>query len=233
LLQTSGIQDADKQLGPAAHYTSFNPVDFEKAKAVYQAQLDHGPPLPSQSSGFAELLQVASAGAIALQQSSAGGNTIAAQQAAMAQYNQNVAAITSDNGSAVVPGSTSASDTAGNSSSASPAGPSGGGLYSGPNAEWVHKLLSTAGSYSCAPVKAPSHPNTFACSGRDGYVYSAQQLAWAAECSAQTGHTQDANADANALLDTLKNAGDLCQAQSMATSCTTDRIISCNQLPHH
>jgi hypothetical protein len=93
LLQSSGIQDPDRQLGQKAHFTLFNPTDFEKMKAVYQSQLDHGPPMPDQSNGWAQLGQVLSAGGAALQQSQAGGNTIAAQAAAKAQYDQSVTAI--------------------------------------------------------------------------------------------------------------------------------------------
>jgi hypothetical protein len=126
------------------------------------------------------------------------------------------------------PQSQSAADTAGPASSQ---GSSGGGLYNGPNAQLVRDILKGAGSYSCAPKNPPSSiPKTFDCV-RDTYVYSAQRLAWATECSAETGRPDDAVKDANLMLDTLKNAGDLCQGR--ATSCTTDRVISCKDLPHH
>ena len=95
-LRAANITDAE-QLSPQAHFHPATAEDYPKYAAVYQAQLDHTPPPTSGGfwNGFAEVMQVASAGATALQQGNAGGNTPAAQAAAKAQYNQNVAAIES------------------------------------------------------------------------------------------------------------------------------------------
>jgi hypothetical protein len=130
--------------------------------------------------------------------------------------------------------SQSAADTAGGSSLSPTAGTGGsdGGLYTGVDAELVHKVLAKSGPSSCAPVKPPQHPNTWVCA-RDSMIYQAQELAWGAECQAETGHPDDAVKLAKVLEETLKNAGDLCRGQGMATQCSTERIMSCAELPHH
>ena len=99
ILAAAGITDVDHQLSAEAHYHLITAEEFPKYAAIYQRQLDTSP-APTQHSGgglaaFAEIMQVASAGASAVAQSNAGGNTIASQQSAMAQYNQNVATIKS------------------------------------------------------------------------------------------------------------------------------------------
>ncbi|HEY0309352.1 MAG TPA: hypothetical protein VGB94_14410 [Acidobacteriaceae bacterium] len=127
--------------------------------------------------------------------------------------------------SSSVPASQSAADTAG-------AGVATGSNYTGPNAIWVNKILATTVNYSCKPPRAPATPTKITCQ-RDGYVYQAQQLAWAAQCSSQTGHPDDAVKDAQTLVDTLKSAGSLCGAQAPTgkVTCDTDRIIACGQFP--
>lgn len=132
----------------------------------------------------------------------------------------------------------SSADTAGGNFLSPSAGPSAasagsdGGLYTGIDAELVHKVLAKAGPSSCAPVKPPQYPKTWVCA-RDSMIYQAEELAWGAECQAETGHPDDAVKLAKTLEDTLKNAGDLCRGQSMATQCSTERVMSCAELPHH
>jgi len=98
-MAAAGITDVDKQLTAVSHYHLTTQADLPKWAAIYQAQIDQLPPPTKTGGGFlsglGEGLQIAAAGATALQQSSAGGNTVTAQNNAMAQYNQNVAAIES------------------------------------------------------------------------------------------------------------------------------------------
>ena len=230
--RAAGITNPLNQLSPRATY---QPITVDQAKQ-FQMLLDRRWKMAGKQKGlsFADLVQ----GFNATQQMTSGvlnsavgisnGNTAqlgsGLQNMATASGSQPLANVSAAaNGSSSNPLAQSAAVTAG--------GSSGGLSYVGPNSEWVHKILATVGAYSCTPAGKPQTPNTFSCAGRDGYVYSAQILAWASECSQETGHPDDAVKDANLLVDTLKNAGDLCAG--MPTTCTTDNIISCGQLPRH
>jgi hypothetical protein len=122
--------------------------------------------------------------------------------------------------------SVSAADTSSGSSAAAK------GHYTGVNAQYVDMMLSRSVNWSCSPYRAPAKPTRITCQ-RDGFVYQAQQTAVASECSAQTGHPEDAVTDANLTLSALKSAGQLCGAQAPtgAVRCDTDALISCAQLP--
>ena len=113
ILKTTGMQQADKQLSPDAHYQLITFDEWPKYAGMFQKQLDRMPRTkgPSGWAAFAEVAQIASAGATALQQSSAGGNTIEAQEAAQAQYNNTVAAIESGNPPPPAPPSSIPADT--------------------------------------------------------------------------------------------------------------------------
>lgn len=215
-------------LSHAAQYTRIKEEDFPKYAAIYQSQLDHlGPPTKNGGGFLTDLgtaLQVVGAGATALQQSEAGGNTPQAQATAMMQYNQTVSRIVAGD-SAAVPTPYSSQSATGSLT--------GGGLYSGPHSEWVRKVLTTVGPYSCTPSGKPKVPASFTCQ-RDAEIYKAQLLAWGAECTEQTGSRNDAVADANVLVQTLRNTKSLCGALAPTgpVRCDTDLIMPCSQLPN-
>jgi colicin import membrane protein len=106
-------------------------------------------------------------------------------------------------------------------------GPDVKGPYTGPNSEWVHRVLRLAGSYSCTADGAPVRPRYYTCE-RDTAIAKAEQLAWGAECSAQTGYGADALKDAGVLMGELKKAADLCSDKP--TGCDTDTVFSCTEL---
>jgi hypothetical protein len=109
------------------------------------------------------------------------------------------------------------------------AGTANAGSYSGPHADWVSKLLSRSGSWSC-PSKAPK-VKADACA-RDTSVAAAVMYAWAAECYAQRGEKSRAAAHAEQMYENLQSANSLCSnAPSVGGgSCDTERIFDCGEM---
>lgn len=105
-----------------------------------------------------------------------------------------------------------------------------GGTYSGPYADWVHRLLGRVGSWSCPT--APPSIRAQACV-RDGQVAAAVNYAWAAECYAEAGRDRDAQKSANSMMDMLKAAQSLCSnvpTTAGASGCDTLSIFPCGSL---
>jgi hypothetical protein len=231
----AGMTDPMTQLSPAATYEILPLSAHKRLTDIVQQRMenrrDNGNSWLQLAQGFQETQQMTSGlmnSAVGISKGDTAqlGSGLQSMASASGSSTLNEASSQFNNPSATASSAgtgSSAADTAGSTSS--------GSSYSGPNSEWVHRLLASAGSYSCSPPKAPATPTTFRCAGRDGSVYSAQTLAWASECSQQTGHPEDATKDANIMLDKLKTAGDLCTG--MPTSCSTDTIVSCSQLPRH
>lgn len=88
--------------------------------------------------------------------------------------------------------------------------------YSGPNSEWVQKLLLRAGPWNCpwhahepdgSPPRVPMETGSF----RDQYVMAAVLEAWAAECYTRIKRDDaEATAQGQAMMDSLQNAENFC-----------------------
>jgi hypothetical protein len=194
VLAAAGISDADKQLSPAAHYSLISPADYPKYAALYQARLDHTPPPKKNGSGwadFSEVAQVAGAGVTALQQSNAGGNTVAAQNNAMAQYNQNVASIESGGTAApYIPPAPAAAPVPVATPTSQPAAKSGfhidtkksGGSVSGGNSGTAAPPVA----YQPPPSTPIANPGTSMASqfaGQPGVTKNCTEAAGVAQCN--------------------------------------------------
>jgi TPR repeat protein len=110
----------------------------------------------------------------------------------------------------------SSSSSTGDSISSVQGSSSGGsGTYTGPNAVWVHRLLSRVGSWSCpsSPIAqdgTPPQVQTNGTSMRDQYVKAALLEAWTAECYARQERDNEAQAQAQAMMQSLQAARGLC-----------------------
>jgi len=111
-----------------------------------------------------------------------------------------------------------------------------GADYSGQYADWVHLLLRRAGSYTCPSSMSAQDGVPPAVSGtepRDLYVKAAVQNAWAAECYAQQEHDNEAQAQAQAMIQNLQAAQSLCSNILGATPCETSgtyNIYKCGEI---
>jgi hypothetical protein len=109
---------------------------------------------------------------------------------------------------------------------------SGGGAavrYSGPQSQWVSKLLNSAGAYSCTPERPPARAATFTCQ-RDAEIAKARATAWAIECSFEQKIQANIDQFVPLMMTNLKTAGQLCQAGNHPV-CDSDRVITCSELP--
>jgi hypothetical protein len=232
IMQAAGISNPDAELDAASH---FAPPTREQLPGIVIAinrdlqRRAEANPVPEGPS-FAQIL------GSAIDQTNAQLATYNQQQSArnaaqMQQIQQQVARNSQNTRPTAVPASSgraqSAADTAGSSRAKTSTA-----TYTGPDAAWVHKILATAVNWNCSPYRPPPMQTQFTCQ-RDGYVYQAQQLATAAECSAQTGHPEEAVQDAQQLVKTLRTAGSFCGAQAPTgkVTCDTDRVIACGQFP--
>jgi TPR repeat protein len=113
----------------------------------------------------------------------------------------------------------------------------GSGTYTGPNADWVHRLLERVGSWSCpssptAQDGAPPQVQTSDASMRDQYVKSAVLQAWAAECYAHQERDNEAQAQALAMMGSIQAAQSLCSNASVIAGGpvpATMSILGCNE----
>jgi hypothetical protein len=125
------------------------------------------------------------------------------------------------------------------SAAATAGGSGGGGLYNGPNAMWVHRVLNTAGPYTCSPNGKPQVKivTTLECQV-DNELAKAQMLAWATECEEQTGnHDQAVNLSQNLMAELsqiksiLTNRGGSFSPTGRTGSCNAERVLPINQIP--
>ncbi len=110
-----------------------------------------------------------------------------------------------------------------------------GGSYTGPYADWVHRLLSRVGDWSC-PTSMSSQdgqpPQVSITDGslRDQYVKSAALEAWAAECYAQHERDNEAQAQAAAMMKDLQAAESLCGNGGSSAGGPTTGVYRCGEL---
>ena len=242
-MKAASITDPEKQLSPAAHYVLLKPDQVAKYIPIYQAQIDKDnvgkAPKASTADKLTNWTKVISTGARTLQASQSGD--ISGQVQAQQDYSQAVAdAVGGKSGTAAeqanssnAPGGASAADTA-NGGGLSSTGGAGSGTYQGIYADWVHRILATAGPYKCTKTGNPPVNKAAIQCQRDGYIAQAQQLAWGAECSEQLGFPDDSEKDAKLMMQTLQTAKSLCENQfkmAGAGDCPSERIIACSQLP--
>jgi hypothetical protein len=107
--------------------------------------------------------------------------------------------------------------------------------YSGPYSDWVHKLLSRVGSWSCpssmsATDGRPPQVQTDSISFRDQYVKAAVLDAWAAECYTRQEHDNEAQTKAQDMMQNLKAAEALCSGNPPCQSGPTAGIYHCGEL---
>lgn len=142
-------------------------------------------------------------------------------QAAVTAAEMNAAQQTAPNGT-----SPSASEAAGN--------------YSAAYSDWVRRLLSRAGGWSCpssltARDGSPPNVQTDNNSFRDRYVKAAVLYAWAAECHARVQYDNEAQKDAREMMKSLQAAQGLCSNAPVIAGAgglpKTWPIYKCGELP--
>ena len=248
ILQAAGISDPDKQLGPASHAWRPTPEQLTQIAAQRNAEIEqrqkafatvrkNAPPSDSSGSGFlafANAMQGVANMKQAQQQANiaAANHDVAGQlQAAVNFGNAEIGTINGvTNPTAPLQPATSGGTALSSAITAQSAASTAGSSYSGPNSQFVTKLLSSA-SYSCNPLKYPPVPSTFVCADIDGDFYKARAIAVAIECYSEKGDTAQANQLSAVMYQTLQQAGQSCSRATNNPQCSTFPMLSCSQLP--
>jgi hypothetical protein len=166
LEQVAGITDPATRLSNAAHYVPVTRQEEERYTETVK-QIHQSVPSTSSGNGALALLNVMQ-GVTSMAQAQNQANIAAANHDMAGQMqaalNAGTAEVNMINGvsNPTAPPLIAPSGNAGGSSSPqsaiSAASTAGATSYSGPNSQWVSKMLQTA-SYSCKPLKSPTTPN--------------------------------------------------------------------------
>jgi len=107
--------------------------------------------------------------------------------------------------------------------------------YSGPNSEWVSRLLIRVPEWSCpsSPMASDARPPRMKADScvRDAYVAAAVLQAWAAECYSRFEQDERAAQAAEEMANELDHADSLCSDRPSvgSGSCDTTHIYRCGE----